>query len=120
MNETTVDETVTDATAACCSEMDERVRRNPGTALLVAVGAGLAIGLLVRALRPEPTPRSRIAHLLEDLECRLRERAEPALRKAGAFASDGADILQDGLHRSEARLERIIREARQRIRKVLS
>jgi ElaB/YqjD/DUF883 family membrane-anchored ribosome-binding protein len=115
MNEPTVDEPA-DVLKTCCAE----VRRNPGTALLIAVGAGLAIGLLFRSLQPEQTPRSRLARLLEDLECAMRERAEPALRKAGTLARDGADVLQEGLHRGEARLERFIRDVRQRILKTFS
>ena len=69
--EPSIEEPISSAASECCAEVDECVRRNPGTALLIAVGAGLVIGLLVRGLRPEPTPRHRLAQLLEDIECRL-------------------------------------------------
>ena len=80
MNETTVNEP-TNAAAECCAEVDQCVRRNPATAILVALGAGLAIGLIVRALRPEPTPQYRVARLLEDLEDRLRDVTGPSSAK---------------------------------------
>ena len=96
--------------------MDECVRRNPGTALLIAVGAGLAIGLLVRGLRPEPDARHRALRMFEDLECRLRDAAAPVLRRAGALASDGADALQDGLHSGDG----LLRDARNRLRRLFS
>lgn len=120
MNESTFDEPRTTASADCCAEVDECVRRNPGTALLIAVGTGLAIGLLVRALRPEPSPRDRVAQMLEDLEDRLRGAADPAIRKAGLFASEGANALQDGLHSSEARLERLVRDTRRKLHRLFS
>jgi len=116
MNEPNLEQPIADATAECCAEMDEYVRRNPGTAILLAVGAGLAIGLLVRAFRPEPTPRSRVAQMLEDLEERLREHAEPVMRKASSLASDGASALQEGLHSGEARIGRLFRDSLKRLR----
>jgi ElaB/YqjD/DUF883 family membrane-anchored ribosome-binding protein len=115
MNESTIEEPVTDRMADCGAEMDDRVRRNPGTALLIAAGAGLAIGLIVRALRPEPTPRNRAMQLLKDLEARLRDVTEPALRKAGEMASDGASVVQDGLHNGSVGLKRAFHDARKRV-----
>jgi hypothetical protein len=122
MNESTAIETpVTDgAVSQCCAEVDACVRRNPATALLVAVGAGLAIGLLVRALQPEPTPRQRAFRLLEDLEDRLRDAVSPAVGKAGALAQGGVEALQHGVQRGEARLERLLHNASKRFRKLLS
>ena len=111
MNESTVNEP-TNAAAECCAEVDQCVRRNPGTALLVAVGAGLAIGLIVRALRPEPTPQHRVARLLEDLEDRLRDVTGPVLRKASALANDGLEAAQQGGSRAESLLSDATRRVR--------
>jgi hypothetical protein len=108
------------ATSQCCAEVDAYVRRNPATALLVAVGAGLAIGLIVRALQPEPSPRQRAFRLLEDLEDRLRDAVSPAVGKAGALAQGGVEALQHGVQRGEARLERLLHNASKRFRKLLS
>ena len=109
MNEP-IEETVTDAASAYCAEADRCIARNPATAILFAIGAGVAIGLCVRALRPQPTARDRLAQVLEDLECRVRDRAEPVIRRATELASDG---LQNG----EARLERLFRDGSRRVRK---
>ena len=120
MNELPAEQSFTDTADEVLAEVDQCVRRNPGTALLVAVGTGLVIGLLVRALRPEPTAQRRVADVLEDIECRLRDFAEPALRNVGTFASEGASAIQEGLHTGEARFERLLRDARKRLRKILS
>ena len=119
MKESIIEQPATEAAAECCAEVDQCVRRNPGSALLFTLGAGLLIGLLIRALRPAPSPKARVAQLLEDLEWRLRDAAEPTLRKANAFASDGASAVHDGLNRGEAQLDRLLRDARKRIRKFL-
>ncbi len=115
MNEPTAYE-YPNAASEYCSEVDQYVRRNPAAAVAMAVGAGLALGLLVRALRPEPTPQHRVARLFEDLEDRLREAAGPALRKAGALASDGLSAAHGG----EARVERLFGDATRRVRRLFS
>ncbi len=102
--------------AECCSEVEQYVRRNPGPSLLLAVGVGLAAAVLIRALRPEPKPQQRLAALVADLEERLRDIGEPALRKAGAYAANGAHAVGDGVHRGEAHLERFLRQAGRRLR----
>ena len=99
--------------------MDQYVRRNPGATLLVAAGMGLALALLVRALRPEPTPRRRLKNLIDDLEDRLRDAATPLLRKASGLASGGAEALRDGAHDGEAWAERLLRDATRRVRKLV-
>lgn len=111
MNESTFNEP-TNAAAECCAEVDQRIRRNPGTAILVAVGAGLAIGLIVRALRPEPTPQYRVARLLQDLEDRLRDVSGPVLRKASALVGDGLEAAQQGGSRAESLLADATRPVR--------
>lgn len=115
MNESTLNE-ARDSATECCAEMDQCVRRNPGTALLIAVGTGIAIGLIVRALRPEPTPQHRLTRLIEDFEDRLRDAATPVLRRASALASDGLDAAHSG----EARLERLLGNATRRVRRIFS
>ena len=115
MNESSVNE-ATNAAADCCAEVEQCVRRNPGTAILVAVGTGLAIGLLVRALRPEPTPQYRVARILEDLEDRLRDVTGPVLRKASSLASDGLDAAQEGRSRAEG----LLADATRRMRRIFS
>ncbi len=87
---------------------------------MMAVGAGLGLALLIKALRPEPTPRHALAQLIEDIESRIRDEAEPAARSARKLFSEGADALSDGLHTGEARVEGVIRDARKRLRKLFS
>ena len=113
-NESTVNEP-TNAAAACCAEVDECVRRNPGTTLLVAVGAGLVIGLIVRGLRPAP-PRHRLMEFLEDLQ----DRVTPVARKAATMAGDGVDVLREHAHDGEAWLQRYVKGARCRLGKMFS
>ncbi len=88
--------------------------------VLWAIGAGLAIGLIVRALRPAPTRTERVSELLADLEDRLRDATRPTLRRASAYASDGAEVLRDRLHNGEARLGRIFHDATRGVRKLFS
>lgn len=83
-------------TSPCCNDMDGMVRENPTRAILLAVGAGLAIALVVRALQPRPV-ENRAARLLEDLRERLSDLAEPAHRRATAIANNGAALAQNGV-----------------------
>ncbi len=107
---------VSNAPADLGAELDQCVRRNPGGSLLVALGLGLALGILVRGLRPEPRPQHRLAELLEDLEERVRETSAPAFRQASKLASESAQVLGSGLHRGEAQLERVLRQTARRLR----
>ncbi len=100
----TPDETDTESTSSaseCCEGLDQRVRRNPSAAVLIAAGTGLAIALLVRALRPEPTPQRRLAKMLGRIEDRLHDLTAPVLRKASALASDGMEAAQEGGSRAK-------------------
>ena len=114
------DEPVTSAAAKCCTDVEQRVRRNPGTAILIAVGTGLVVGLLVRALRPNPTAGHRVTRMLEDIERRVRTAAGPAVRKAGALVGEGAEAVSEGWHTGEARLGRLFREGRSRLSRLWS
>ena len=115
MNET-IDPQPMSAAAEYLAEADQCTRRNPIPAILVAAGTGLAVALLVRALRPEPTPQYLLARLLDDLECRLRGVAGPVLNKARGIASDGLDAAQQG----EAGMERVLGDATRRVRRLFS
>lgn len=118
MNEPRIDEEaiamtdprISDEQKPCCDRT---------TLALCAIGAGLAIGLLVRALRPEPTAAQRLAHLLSDLQERVGDTARPALRKAGEYAHDGAGSLRHSLHSGEARLERLFHDATKSLRRLI-
>jgi ElaB/YqjD/DUF883 family membrane-anchored ribosome-binding protein len=120
MNESTVEEPLKEQMADYCAETDDYVRRNPGTALLIAVGTGLALGLLVRALRPEPTPRNRAVQLLKDIESKLRDITEPALQKATEFASDGATAVQEGLQAGGVEMKRAFAGVRKRLSRLFA
>lgn len=119
MNEPTIEQPIASSAAECCAEMDQCVRRNPAAAILIAMGAGLAIAVLVRALRPEPTPRQRLTHMIDDIEQRLRDAASPLLRKASGLAGDGAEALRDRAHDGEAWAERLLRDATRRVRRLV-
>lgn len=119
MNEPRIDEEaiamtdprISDESKPCCDRT---------TLALCAIGAGLAIGLLVRALRPEPTAAQRIAHLLSELQERVGDTARPALRRASEYANEGAGTFRDGLHSGEARLERLFHDATKKVRRLFS
>ena len=115
MNDTTATQPM-NAAAEYLADADQCARRNPIPAILVAAGTGLAIALLVRALRPEPTPQYRLARLLDDLEGRLRGVAGPVMNKARGLASDGLDAAQQG----EAEMERAVGGAAGRVRRWFS
>ncbi len=115
-----ITEPVPNAAAKCCQDVEQRIRQNPGTTLLIAVGTGLAIGLLVRALRPERTAQYRVARMLEDFQDRMREATAPALHKAGELASDGAEAVRDGWDAGKTRLGSLVREGRNRLTRFFS
>ncbi len=104
----------------CCSQASQYVRKNPAATILYAIGTGLVLGLLVRSLRPEPEPRSRVAQMLEDIELRLRNATGPVLTRTGALAGDGVHALQDGVESGRARLKDALRDASRRFNRLLS
>ena len=110
------DPNVTQAASECCADFDQRVRSNPTAAILFAVGAGLAIGVLVRALRPHPTPQNRIMRMLGKLEHRLRDVTAPVLKKASELASDGLEAAQEGGSRAKG----VLAAAGRRVRGLFS
>jgi hypothetical protein len=96
-------------------QAEECVRRYPGSALLATIIAGLAIGLLVRALWPERKPEHRALRLLHEIENRLRQLPVPPFRKAGDAAADQMHSLGKHLRKGEAGLERALRNVGRRV-----
>lgn len=84
-----------------CTPFDERVRENPSRAILAAVGLGIAAALLLRAMRPQPDPRSHARQLLEDIRDRLHDLADPALNRLNELAGEGSGALRKGACRAE-------------------
>ena len=85
----------------CCTQFDERVRENPSRAILTAFGVGIAAALLLRALRPQPDPRSHARQLLEDIRDRLHNLADPALDRLHELAGEGSGAIKKGACRAE-------------------
>jgi ElaB/YqjD/DUF883 family membrane-anchored ribosome-binding protein len=102
-------------TSDCCSDLDGVVRENPTRAILLAVGVGVVIALVVRAL--QPPPKHRAARLLEDLREQLSDLAEPAYRRASGLASNGASLVQDGVDQfSNLHLDRTFNSVTRKLR----
>ena len=98
------------------SQIDQVVRENPTYAVLGALGLGLALGLLVRTLFPPP-PENRAVSLLEDIQERLADLAEPAYRRVSSVAEEGADAVRKGVDRlGDLHLERSIGSLGRRFR----
>lgn len=90
------------------ANLDVTIRDNPTRAIAIAVGAGVALAFLVRALQPRPVEH-RAARLLEDLRDRLDDLADPAYRRVSGLAKNGASLMRDGAdHVSHLRLDRTI------------
>ncbi|MDB6004084.1 MAG: hypothetical protein JWR15_1071 [Prosthecobacter sp.] len=81
------------------SQLESMVRRHPVVAALATVGFGCAVGIVARELlAPPPTPKQRALQLLEDIQNRLAEFAEPAYERASDLADDGVSAVKRGLH----------------------
>lgn len=81
------------------SQIESLIRRHPVLAALATVGAGCAIGIVARELlTPPETPRRRALQLLEDIQSRLAEFAEPAYDHANHLADESVGALKRGLH----------------------
>ncbi|MDB6138165.1 MAG: hypothetical protein JWO94_1237 [Verrucomicrobiaceae bacterium] len=78
-------------------QVEDYVREKPLNALCMAAGLGLAMVVLVRALTPPPTPRSRAVALLEDIQERLAELTQPAFERGTALLDDGAQVVGNRL-----------------------
>jgi hypothetical protein len=98
------------------SKLHKLARENPKRTLLAAIGCGLAIGFIVRTLRPR-TPESRAARLLADVRNRLHDIAEPVKRQTEHLVESGASALKNGVaHFHDLHLERGLRKLGQRFK----
>ena len=84
--------------STCCASLEERVRENPACAIFTAMGIGIALALVVRALRQPEPPRSHVKQLLEDIQERLHDLTDPALSRLNEFAGDSTAALKKGVH----------------------
>ena len=78
----------------CCMELKEYVRENPTRVVLAGIGLGLLLALLIRprkAIRAE----HRAVQLLEDIQHRVKEIAEPAYHRAVAAAEKNAAAFKE-------------------------
>ena len=97
----------------CASKLNRFARENPTRTLLVAIGCGLAVGFLVRTLRP---PESRAARLLGDIRDRLHGIAAPVQRQAEHLVESGAGAVRSGVaHLHDLHIERGLRKFGQRL-----
>ena len=96
-------------------EVEDCVRRHPGASLLATILAGIALGLVARALWPQPKPQHRALRLLDEVEERLRDLAGPPLRKASHVAGDQIEMLGKRLRRGEAGIEKTLRQVGKRV-----
>lgn len=87
--------------------------------IFVAIGLTVAAALVIRALRPKPTPQNKLAGILEQIEGHLRKKAKPAGEKIGRLLSSGTDIFEDRLHKGESHLDNLIDKARRQIQKLI-
>lgn len=101
MNSMQTTEDIRNYASEACAEVDEQVRQHPGSSILIALGVGLALGIIVRSLS-EPKPVHPAMRALNDLEERIRDLAGPLTRKASSLASECADAVQESVHQGEA------------------
>ncbi len=107
-------------TNECPSKLRDLACENPTTSLLVAVGCGLALGLLVRTLRPH-TPESRMARLLAEVRDRLHGIAEPIQRHTENLVDSGKDAMKNGAsHLQDLHLDRGLRKLGKRFKGLFS
>ena len=106
--------------AEYASKLQSLARENPTRTLLAAIGCGLAVGLLVRTLRPH-TPASRTARLLADVRNRLHDIAVPVRRQTEHLVESSASAVKNGVaHLQELHLERGLHKLGQRFKKLFS
>lgn len=87
------------AAASFAGQVEGMIRRHPLMAALATVGFGCAVGIAARALlTPPPSPRQRVLSLLEDIQERLSEFAEPAYERVSDLADESRDAMKHGLH----------------------
>ena len=103
-------------TTDCAAKLDCFVRENPTRSLILAVGCGLAAGLLVRALQPS-APEHRMARLLDEIQDRLHVIAAPVHRHADRLVESGAGTVRNGAaHFQDLQLDRGLRNLGRRFK----
>jgi hypothetical protein len=96
--------------AECAAKLQKLARENPARTLLAAIGCGLAVGFLVRTLRPR-TPEIRTARLLADVRGRLHDIAVPVRRHTEHLVENSASAVKNGVtHLQDLHLERGLRK----------
>ena len=102
--------------ADCAAKLQSLARENPTRTLLAAIGCGLAVGFLVRTLRPR-TPASRTARLLADVRSRLHDIAVPVRRQTEHLVASSADAVKNGVAQLQnLHLERGLRKLGKRFK----
>jgi ribosomal protein S15P/S13E len=102
----------------CASKLQKVAREHPTRTLLAAIGCGIAVGFVVRTLRPR-TPASRTARLLADVRHRLHDIAVPVRRQTEHLVESSADAVKHGVaHLQDLHLERGLLNLGQRFRKL--
>ncbi len=102
------------------SRLHELAAEHPSSALLIAAGCGLALGLLVRTIFPHP-PESRAARLLAEMRERLHDIAEPIQRHTESLMDSGASAVKSGVsHLQDLHLDRGFEKLGKRLRKLFS
>lgn len=77
------------------SQLESLIRRHPFAAALTTLGFGCAVSLVARELlAPPPSPKQRALQLLEDIQNRLTEIAEPAYDRASDLADEGVSTVK--------------------------
>lgn len=100
------------------SKLQKLARENPKRTLLAAIGCGIAIGFLVRTLRPH-TPETRTARLLADVRNRLHDIAVPVRRQTEHLVESSASAVRNGVtHLHDLHLGRGFRKLGQRFQKL--
>jgi len=102
--------------AEYCAKAEHEARLQSGRHFLLALGIGLAAGVIFHALRPAPRPGQRFARALADVEKRLQGLGKPVLRRVNALAAEGVHAVADGVENGETRLEHFLRDAGRRLR----
>ena len=104
--------------ADCAAKLQSLARENPTRSLLVAIGTGLAAGLLVRTFRPR-IPESRTARLLADVRSRLHDIAVPVRQQTEHLVESSSGALKNGVAKlHDLHLGRGLQKLGQRLKKL--
>ncbi len=77
--------------------VEEYVTKHPGLIIFAVLGIGAAATLVVRAMTPPPSPRSRMIGLLEDIQDRLSEMSKPIYAHTNKLIENSAHALGKGV-----------------------